>query len=180
MLRLLTLLRLHVMHQKHLTNTHFSSRFSYLFASLHHPDFPHGSLPLLPPCAHLPKSSPSIFASFCLHPPYCRLRGADTALLKSHTTEREGKNAQMVNQWGVSEPSNDTKQNLAFIIPTGWLACRLWHLRCAKSFPLACSSHAEGIQNATVMRTGGAALVALAPPDGEPVCSGACNYRRRW
>ena len=35
--------------------------------------------------AHLPKSSPSIFASFCPLPPYCRLCGADTALLQSHT-----------------------------------------------------------------------------------------------
>lgn len=54
------------------------------------------------PHAYMPKSFPSIFGSFCLRPPCCRLCGADTVLQKSHTTERERKIAQMVNQWGVS------------------------------------------------------------------------------
>lgn len=81
---------------------HIPPFFSFFFFP-HHPYFPQGSLPLLPPWAHLPKSFPSIFASFCLLPPYCRLCCADTsAKAKPHQLSREGKNAQMVNQWGVS------------------------------------------------------------------------------
>ena len=94
------------------------------------------------PCAHLPNSFPSIFSSASA------IAVGSALLVEYHREAPPPRGKQRMPRWWANEGWANLlmiqNENLAFLIPTGWLARRLWHLWCAKSLMLACSSHTGG------------------------------------